>query len=64
MLKTISKKLRMKKPLILYYLRKLAKAKMLLVTIKKDPDRNKDTKYYGVKPFLIHVGTKRGQLIV
>ena len=55
MMITISKKLRMKLPVITHYLIRLDEVNLLTIIIKKHPDRNRDAKYYGVKPFILSI---------
>ena len=53
MMITISKKLGIKLPVLTHYLKKLGEIDLLTIEIKKHPNRNRDTKYYGVKPFTL-----------
>lgn len=53
MMITISKKLSMKLPVITHYLTRLEAIDLITITIKKHPTRNRDTKYYGIKPFIL-----------
>jgi len=53
MLKTISEKLGFEKPIILYYIKKLESAGILITEMKPHPTKNKITPYYGVKPFVL-----------
>ena len=53
MMITISKKLLIKLPVLTHYLIKLEEIDLLTIIIKKHPIRNRDTKYYGVKPFIL-----------
>ncbi len=55
MMITISKKLDIKLPVLTHYLNKLDEINLLTVIIKKHPSRNRDTKYYGVKPFTLSI---------
>ena len=55
MMTTISKKLVIKLPVLTHYLNKLGEVDLLTIIIKKHPTRNKNTKYYGVKPFTISI---------
>lgn len=55
MMITISKKLRIKLPVLTHYLIRLDEVNLLTVIIKKHPDRNRDTKYYGLKPFTLSI---------
>ena len=55
MMTTISKKLVIKLPVLTHYLNKLDEVDLLTIIIKKHPTRNKNTKYYGVKPFTISI---------
>ena len=53
MMITISKKLDIKLPVLTHYLNKLEVIDLLTKTVKKHPRRNRDTNYYGVKPFIL-----------
>ncbi len=53
MLKTISEKLGFKKPVILYYIKKLGMVNILIIEMKTHPIRNQIMPYYGVKPFVL-----------
>jgi len=55
MMITISKKLDIKLPVLTHYLNKLEVIGLLTKTIKKHPQRNRDTNYYGLKPFTLSV---------
>ena len=55
MMITISKELAIKLPVLTHYLNKLGEVDLLTIMIKKHPERNKDTKYYGIKPFTISI---------
>ena len=55
MMTTISKKLSIKLPVLTHYLIKLEEINLITITMKKHPTRNRDTKYYGVKPFILSV---------
>ena len=55
MMTTISKKLTIKLPLLTHYLIKLEEIGLVTIIIKKHPRRNRDTKYYGIKPFILSV---------
>jgi len=59
MLKTISKKLHLKSPIIYFHIMKLDEAGILTIIIKKDADRNKQTPYYGVRPFTLSLPKRK-----
>lgn len=55
MMISISKKLCIKLPVLTHYLKKLDEINLLTTIIKKHPNRNRNAKYYGVKPFTLSV---------
>jgi len=59
MLKTISEKLGLEKPIILYYIKKLRMANILITEMKPHPTRKKITPYYGVKPFVLSMPKRK-----
>ena len=63
MMTTISKKLSIKLPVLTHYLIKIENVGLLTITIKKHPTRKRDTKYYGVKPFILTVSWSMGHTL-
>ena len=55
MMTTISKKLSIKLPVLTHYLIMLEEIDLITITMKKHPTRKRDTKYYGIKPFILSV---------
>jgi len=52
---TISKTLSIKLPLLTHYLIRLEEIDLITITINLHPTRNRATKYYGIKPFILSV---------
>ncbi len=51
----ISKKLSIKLPVLVHYLKILDEIGLLTITIKKHPTKKRKTKYYKVKPFILSI---------
>lgn len=51
----ISKKLSIKLPVLVHYLKILDEIGLLTITIKKHPTKKRKTKYYRVKPFILSI---------
>ena len=51
----ISKKLSIKLPVLVHYLKILDEIGLLTITIKKHPIKKRKTKYYRVKPFILSI---------